>query len=132
MIEIIKNMFISSKKKIPSVVEKALFFQFPEAINIDWQIIDNGYEAIFYNKEVEYIAKISKSGKLYEYKKNLNAKEVPLPIQNYCINLGEIMSAIAIYTINDIIYELIIRNTSMIRFLLLFDINGNLLNKNQL
>lgn len=129
MIEIIKNIFRSFKKEIPEIVQKELLFHFPEAMNIDWYPLENLYEAIFYLKDIEHIAKISKEGKLLEYKKNLWVNEVPELINTTCLNYGEIMSAIIIYSGSETNYEIIIRNKQQQRNMLILDKNGNLIDE---
>jgi hypothetical protein len=132
MIDILKNMFNRNAKGIAKSLETALYSKFPGAINIEWNTNEEYREAIFYCKEVEYIAKFSKEGDLLEYKKNLSLRDVPESIQKKCLEYGEIMSAISIYSGYEIIYELIIRNNFMTRFVILFDKNANLLEKKQL
>lgn len=129
MIDIIKNLFKSFKKEIPEIVQKELMFHFPDALNVDWYPLEDIYEAVFYIVDVEHIAKISKLGKLFEYKKNLWVSEVPELIKSNCQNEGEIMSAIAIYYGSEINYELIIRDEQLVRNMLLFDKTGKLLKK---
>jgi hypothetical protein len=121
------KIFGTSTKKIPDVVKKELLKQFPDAINIDWDIKDDFYEAIFYVNETEYIAKISEEEGLAGYKKNLKLDEIPEVIIAEYERLGEIMNAIAIYTKSSVLYEVIVRDKEFNRTLLLLSKTGELL-----
>ncbi|MEZ5103333.1 MAG: hypothetical protein R2757_02460 [Draconibacterium sp.] len=121
------KLFGASTKKIPDSVKKELMEQFPEAINIEWDVKDDFYEAIFYVNEVEYIAKVSDEEGLTGYKKNLKLDELPEIIKVECEQTGEIMNAIAIHTKSSVLYEVIIRDKEFNRTLLLLSKNGELL-----
>lgn len=129
MKRIIKNLFKPFFKNVPENIEKELFKHFPKAINVDWNKGIDAYEAVFYIEDVEYIAKISTKGEMLMFKKNLRISEVPELIQRNSKDFGEIMSAIAIYTGENISFELIIRTPQLVRFMLLFDFAGNLTEK---
>lgn len=124
------NIFKNNSKSIPDIVKNELSSLFPQAINIEWNQIDNAYEAVFYLNGVEHIAKISDDGNLLEFKKNLWLHEVPEFISAKSSEHGEMMSAIAIFAGTDTKYEIIIRKKDFNRFLLLFDNEGNLLTYN--
>jgi hypothetical protein len=51
--------------------------RFPGAFNIDWDIRQDGFEAIFYIEDAEHIARLSMEGAVVEYKKNLWPNELP-------------------------------------------------------
>jgi hypothetical protein len=121
------NIFKNSSKSIPDSVKSGLLQHFPKAINIEWNKIDDTFEAIFYLNEVEQIAKLSADGTLLETKKNLWLDEVPQFISVKIGEYGEMMSAIEITSGTEITYEIIIRKSDFNRFLLLFNNQGNLL-----
>jgi hypothetical protein len=121
------NIFKSNTKSVRSKVKKSLLAHFPDAINIDWTVTDDSFEAIFYVEEIEHIAKLSKDGLLLEYKKNLWLDEVPDWVSSKAAEHGEMMSAIIIFSGKKIKYEIIIRKKDFNRFLLIFDNLGNLL-----
>ena len=118
------NIFKSQAKLIPGDVKKQLGKLFPKAKNIDWEVKNDIYEAIFYLNEIEHIAKFSKSGILQEYKKNLWPDELPEAIKNAGVSFGEIMNGIIIYRGDEVLYEVIIRNEKLDRFEYVFKENG--------
>lgn len=132
MVDIIKNIFRSFKKDAPKIVKKELLFHFPDALNIDWYLLGDKYEAIFYLLDVEHIARISKAGKLLEYKKNLWVSQVPQEIRTICSDYGEIMSAIEIYSDNETKFEIIIRDSQQVRTIFHFDSAGKLISTSAL
>lgn len=117
-------IFKNHPKNIPGTVVKCLKAHFPEAINIEWEPKENIFEAVFYLNEVEYIAHITRQGKLVEYKKNLWINELPDSVNAKAVKFGEIMNAIVISKGAEQFYEVIIRNKELNRKLLLFDSNG--------
>lgn len=121
------NIFKSQTKQIPAEVKKQLGKLFPKAKNIEWEVKNKIYEAIFYLKDVEHIAQISKEGILLEYKKNLWPDELPEIIKDNGKKYGEIMNGIIIYKGDELLYELIIRNDKLDRFEFLFNSKGDLL-----
>ncbi len=118
------NIFKSQSKQIPGQVKKQLGKLFPNAKNIDWEVKNDIYEAIFYLNDVEHIAKFSKKAELTEYKKNLWPDELPDAIKNAGVYFGEIMNGIVIYRGAEIFYEVIIRNEKLDRFEYIFNENG--------
>jgi len=101
------KIFKSPTKEIPEVVKKQLENCFPNAKNIEWELKNQIYEAIFYLSDVEHIAQISKKGDLLEYKKNLWPGELPDVIKNAGSSFGEIMNGIIIYRGEEVFYEMI-------------------------
>ena len=121
------KIFKSQSKTIPGDVKKQLDNCFPNAKNIEWEIKNNIYEAIFYLNDIEHIAQISKKGDLLEYKKNLWPDELPDIIKTVGRTHGEIMNGIIIYKGEEIFYEMIIRDEKLDRFEYLFSKNGDLI-----
>lgn len=126
------KIFKSQSKTIPGEVKKQLDNCFPNAKNIEWEIKNNTYEAIFYLNDVEHIAQISKKGDLLEYKKNLWPDELPELLKNEGSKYGEIMNGIIICRGEDIFYEMIIRNEKLDRFEFLFTKNAELIDSHLL
>ena len=126
------NLFKGQSKKIPAEVINQLDYCFPNAKNIDWEMKNEAYEAIFYLDDVEHIAKISKKGELIEYKKNLWLDELPEKVSNAGNSFGEIMNAIIIYKNEEVFYELIVRNKKLDRFENIYNLNGELIKSVQL
>jgi len=127
MINFIKKIFSTSPKIIPEQVQQMLLSKFPNAINIEWELKDGHYEAIFYLNEVEYIAKITEKEGIIEYKINLNLTYLPQEIRLSVVNQGEIMNAIAIHRNSEMLYEIIVRDQKLDRTLLLLSASGQML-----
>jgi hypothetical protein len=126
------KIFGTYPKPVPEPVRTELNRYFPNAINIEWEHKKNDYEAVFYLNDIEHIARVSETGELTEYKKNLWPEELPEDISGKSRELGEVMNSIAIYKSGACFYEVIIRDTRFKRKLLLFDEAGNLLNAGKL
>ena len=126
------NIFNSPSKKIPEKITRLLLTNFPNAINIDWEIKDKVYEAVFYVAQTEHIAMISELGELIEYKKNMWPDELSVPITHKCLMQGEIMNAICIFKNNTNYFEVIVRDKNFNRTQLVFDENALLLESKKL
>lgn len=126
------KIFQSQSKQIPGTVKKQLEKSFPGSKNIDWEIKNDIFEAIFYMNDVEHIAKFAKEGNLLEFKKNLWLNELPVSVKNNGDTFGEIMNGIVINRNNVLFYELIIRDIKLDRYVYLFDENGKLLESHML
>lgn len=126
------KIFRSHTRKIPDSVVRKLKEFFPEAINIEWERKEKFFEAIFYLTDVEHIAQFSDKGDLLQYKKNLWPAEIPEYIRLEGAVFGEIMNCIVITKGSNLFYELIIRDSSLDRYVYLFDIEGKLLESNLL
>ncbi len=126
------SKIFTQSKAVPERIQKELLISFPDAINIDWEIKDKSYEAIFYLNDVENIATISAEGNLVEHKKNLWPGELPTGVFSQSAGLGEIMNAIAIHKGNSLFYEVIIRDSKFQRTLLIFSGNGILSEKRKI
>jgi hypothetical protein len=118
------KIFQSQSKQIPGKVKKQLEKSFPGAKNIDWEIKNDIFEAIFYLNDVEHIAKFTNQGTLLEYKKNLWLTELPEEINKSGGIFGEIMNGIVVNRNDVLFYELIIRDTKLDRYVYLFDDKG--------
>lgn len=132
MNKLLKKIFLTPFKQIPEKVKETLLAQFPEALNVEWDSKKGVYEAVFYVKEIEFIAKISEDLGIIEYKKNLRLDELPSHLIEECIKSGEIMNAIAINKGADVFFEVIVRDKKMERSALLLDQSGKLLENNLL
>ena len=126
------NIFKNHSKKIPEKITIELMNHFPHAVNIEWEIKDKTYEAIYYLDEVEHIAKISENGILIEYKKNLWLNELPEFLKEECNKTEEIMNAIAIFKGEKHFFEIIVRDDKFNRKLLLFNQSFLLLNTSKI
>lgn len=125
-------LFKNQPKTIPEAAKTKLIAQFPNAVNVEWDVKKGIYEAIFYLDDVEHIALISADGRLKEYKKNLWPNELPEKITAECNQLGEIMNAIVIFEDGKKFFEVIVRDSSLKRKLLLFDESAALIESRKL
>ncbi|MFA5418035.1 MAG: hypothetical protein WC341_06210 [Bacteroidales bacterium] len=121
------NFFKKDFESIPENIILKLLAIFPRAINIEWNIAGDNFEALFYMDETEYIARFSEKGSLLEYKKNVLTNEIPDKIAHIPSNLGEIMSAIVSFKGKKLKYEIIIRRQDLSRYLLQLDDEGRLI-----
>lgn len=108
----------------PEEVEEAMLKHFPDAVNIDWFFENGAYETIFYLDNKEYIAKFDRSARLIDYRINLPLDELPSSIRQSVDTKKEIMNLVEIHIDNTVFYELILRNTDLVRFVALFNKNG--------
>ncbi len=127
MKNLLKKIFLTPFKHIPEKVKEALHLQFPEALNVEWEVRNDIYEAVFYRDDIEFIAKVSEDKGIVEYKQNLKLDNLPAGISTQCLKSGEIMNAIGITRGSAIFYEVIVRDKNLDRSVLLMDESANLL-----
>jgi hypothetical protein len=132
MKNIFSKIFKFSNVSLPEAVENSFFEKFGESINIEWLHSDDFYEAIFYLDEIEHIAHFDSSGKLLNLKKNLSVQSAPEHIKQKALQHGEIMNVIEIREDEIVGYELIVRDEALIRFSLLLNEKGGLIQKSKL
>ncbi len=133
----IKNFFLkilngSKGINIPEAVTESFNKQFNNPLNVEWIKADGFFEAVFYENEHEHIARFSPEGKRISMKINLPLDIVPEVIKKTAEKHGELMNAIAIHLENEIKYELIIRDKKLIRYFLLLNSNGEVIEKEKL
>jgi hypothetical protein len=99
----------------------ALFAElFPRAMSVEWTETNEILEAIFYQDEMEHIARFDLIGHLIDYKINLTLDSIPLPIRTIAEQHGEVMNGIAIYKDNGLeAYEIIFRDKELKRYTML-------------
>lgn len=97
---------------------------FSHARNVEWTCVDDMFEAIFFDEEIEKTAKFDRNGKLVEYRINIIPDDIPPIINSGVDEYYEIMNCIAVYTSETTKYELIVRDREFTRFLLLIDSLG--------
>lgn len=116
----LKKILYGSNFIPPVLCEQALKNYFEGAINIEWINKDVYYEAIFYKDNIEYIALIDLNGNLLEYRQNLPKDFLPEQIKIFAQSRGEIMNSVLKNKGNNIEYELILRDSFLKRFLVIF------------
>ncbi|HNX55040.1 MAG TPA: hypothetical protein PKO30_05615 [Prolixibacteraceae bacterium] len=117
---------------IPKEVNESFQQRFGNSINVEWIHSDDFYEAIFYLSDIEHIAYFESSGKLLNLKKNLIIHSTPEHIKLIAAKHGELMNTIEISEEEVVGYELIVRNESLIRYSLLLNEKGGLIQKSKL
>jgi hypothetical protein len=123
-----------SNLSLPEAVEKTFLNKFGNSLNVEWLHTDDFYEAIFYLEEVEHIARFDSVGHLLNLKKNLSRQATPKHIKVTAEQHGELMNTIEIMENNNEVvgYELIVRDEALIRYSLLLNQNGGLIQKSKL
>jgi hypothetical protein len=131
-LELFSKIFKTGKANPSKAVKKALFSAFPKAKSIEWTQNPGYWEAIFYEKKVEKIARFDIEGNLLDYRVNLTGIAIPETISQSLNNHHEVMNCIAIYASGSIQYELIARDKDLNRFLILIDQGGQIIKKETL
>jgi hypothetical protein len=132
MKNILSKIFKFSNVSLPEAVTNSFSEKFGNSINIEWIRSEDFYEAIFYHEDIEHIAHFDSKGKLLNLKKNLSILSVPQHIKEKADEHGELMNVIEIYEDQIVGYELIVRDEALIRFSLLLNENGGLIQKSKL
>ena len=132
MKNILSKVFKFSSISLPEAVKDSFFQKFGDSINVEWLHADDFYEAIFYLEGIEYIAHFDSVGKLINLKKNLPIHATPEHIKQKAALHGELMNVIEIIEEEIVGYELIIRDEALIRYSLLLNEKGGLIQKNKL
>lgn len=132
MKNIFSKIFKFSNVSLPPEVTDSFLEKFGDSINIEWLQTDDFFEAIFYLDDIEHIAHFDSSGKLLNLKKNLSLQSTPEHIKEKAILHGELMNVIEISEDEVVGYELIVRDTDLIRFSLLLNEKGGLIHKSKL
>jgi len=131
-----KNIFSKilnfSNVSLPDSVKDSFLRKFGNSINVEWNHFDDFYEAIFYLEDIEHIAYFDLSGNLLNLKKNLSPQSTPDHIKKKAALHGELMNVIEISEDEIVGYELIVRDEALIRFSLLLNEKGGLIQKSKL
>ena len=120
------NKIISgSNIEPPKLINDVFLKEFKNAMNTEWYIKEDIYEAVFYLNEIEHIVHYNNSGVLIDKRKNLLIKDIPKYIEEVASNKGEIMNAVEIsYLQDEPKYNIIVRNSELNRFMLLINNGG--------
>ncbi len=116
MEDFILNVLKGKNDTPPLIVSEALSNNFENSQNIEWHRHEQGYEAVFYKDNLEYIAIFSSNGKLLTYKIYLTAEHLPELIKLFLQSKGEIMNVVLINKGNTIEYETIVRDSNLVRY----------------
>lgn len=129
MDEFLKKVMEGNGITPPENILETFNQNFKDAVNIEWFNKTTYFEAIFYKENLEYIAIFDKEGEMMEYKMYLPSDYLPWAIKNYVEGKGEIMNAVLKNKGNSICYEIIIRDKSLKRSLILFSDLGKVIEK---
>lgn len=132
-INFFQKIFTGGKEiDLPAIVKEKFETQFTNSLNTEWHKNGEQFEAVFYKNEVEHIAVYKYDGAMVCLKINLPLTSVPENILQTAKHEGELMNAIQIECEDNLKYELIVRDTELIRYFLLLDENGSILKKEKL
>ena len=127
-----KNILSDKSANPPEEVKNHFVKFFINPFNIDWYIEDDYYEAIFYENDLEKIAKYDKNGNFVNVKTNIPVDQLPEKVLASAQSFGEIMNAILISVDNETIYEIIFRDQNLTRFELMLDHEGKTISNQKL
>ncbi|MBN1184198.1 MAG: hypothetical protein JXB49_18055 [Bacteroidales bacterium] len=128
-----KKIITGSSVVPPDNITESFQAMFHNALNIDWFIKDETYEAIFYFNDLEHIARFYNDGRLLDTRKNLPLDTIPEQLAKNASREGEIMNVVEIMpSDNEPYYDIVIRNKELVRFMLLMDKQGNIFEKKEL
>lgn len=127
MEQLLENLINENRFTPPDHCLKVFNDQFRGAVRTEWIEKANGYEAVFYKDNLEHIALYRPDGKLIEYKRSLSPEYLPDAIKTSLKGQGEIMNAVLVNKGNSIEYEIIIRDKTRIRNLVLFSDQGRVI-----
>ena len=127
-----KNILSDKLANPPEEVKNHFFDFFTNPFNIDWYVEDDFYEAVFYEDDLEKIAKYDIDGNFVNVKTNIPVDQLPQNIRNIAQSFGEIMNTIIISNNNETYFEIIFRDKELIRYELLLDQGGNIVSNQKL
>ena len=128
---LLRNLINGSSISPPAQVANALHQYFSGALSVEWFINNDKYEAIFFIRDIEYIALFDLNGNLIEYHHNTDLNALPAHISEITKTKGEIMNVISIHRIKqDIQFEIIFRDTDLKRYSLLLTHLGEVIQEN--
>lgn len=125
---IFQNMF-RSKVHPTSEIKKAFQKQFDNPVNVEWTKRGLDFEAIFYMGTMECIALYDVAGAVISVKKNVALTDVPDSIAACAKGEGEVMSIVCIEENQNQMYEVIVRDTELVRSVVYISDKAEVLNK---
>ncbi len=116
----------------PQHISRSLESHFGKILNVEWNNVNDHYEASFYFNTMECLALFDETGLLLESKFNLPLQMVKPEIASQALMVGELMNLIEIRKEGKVFYEIIARDKMLDRFYLLLEENGELIEKRKL
>lgn len=132
MKDFIRKIFGAPKLNTPKKVAVGFKAQFKNAKNAEWSQKGSTWEVLFYSEDHEAIAVFDGSGQLLEKRINISIDALPPKVNNVVSQLGEIMNAIKINGGATVKYEIIHRDSSLIRYVAYVTDEGILVSNNKL
>ncbi|NCA86001.1 MAG: hypothetical protein EOM83_10560 [Clostridia bacterium] len=132
MLSIFDNMARAGKINPPQYVANVFETLFPEAVNVEWYVNTQGFEAVFHHNQREMIAMLSANGELLETRHNLPAAEAPAVVKPALTPESELMNVIRVEKNAEVTFEIIYRNQKLDRFVMLIGEQGNILSDSAL
>jgi hypothetical protein len=118
-----------SGERAPQPCIDALYRVFKNPINIEWLNRGDVYEAIFYSDSFEVIVLISPNGEIIETKRFIEPDQISSIIKVAIKEHGEIMNVVQIEKNNQIYFEIIVRDSSLIRSVIYVNNDGSIIEK---
>ncbi len=128
----LKNVIEGNGITPPDACIRAFSQNFDGAVNAEWLERNGFYEVSFYRHNIEHIAVFDSNGYLAEYIQNLAAEFLPVHITDIAKEKGEIMNALLRNRGNHIEYEVIIRDSNLVRYMLIFSDIGHMVSETRL
>ncbi|MEZ5195781.1 MAG: hypothetical protein R2764_05115 [Bacteroidales bacterium] len=122
----LKKILVGNRMSPSEICLQSFNDNFADAVNIEWSDKEGYFEAIFYRNNREHIAAFNLNGVLLEYKQNLSVEYLPEKIKNIALSKGEIMNSLLKNKGNMLEYEIIIRDKTFKRQLILFTDMGEI------
>lgn len=120
-----KSFFTGDNQKPSKLIIESLTASFPNAVNIEWNLVKNEWEALFYSLDMECIVRFSKKGQLIESRKNYPLDVLDSELKKVLSKHGELMNAIEINKEGaGVFFECIFRDKDLNRFMMLVDDQG--------
>ena len=132
MTNLFKRLISGYTLQAPENIRQLMSRAFPDAMNIEWYLHETGYEAVFYQHDLETIARFDDQGNLQKYKTNLPLQAVPELIMQEAGRRGEVMNVVEIHQGLTLSYEVIWRNRRLKRSLMILDAKGEILSETAL
>ena len=115
------NLFTSGDSDVPPVVEKKLRKIFNHPVDVEWMVSGNDFEALFYEKKQERIARFDRAGNLLEVRTNITPLDSSAISNTAIREMGDLMNYIQIQRGGSTTHELIIRKPDLTRVLVLLN-----------
>lgn len=115
------NLFKRTSSDVPTPVEKRFRKVFNHPVDVEWMVTGSDFEALFYEKNQERIARFDKSGNLLELRTNISPLDSTLISNEAVRQMGDLMNYIQIRRGETTTHELIIKKPDLTRILVLLD-----------